>query len=395
MAEDGRRQLILLRLIGFQRNINLEIDRVGAAKLRTYEAENVTQLLLSALEYMRVFLEAFILEIGKGRVTTLSAEQLSDTFRITLDNLTYLIHSMINDEAPSVIYDFLDLFRRNYRMPHHSIVVIRGVKLCCYCLNDSIQESGINLNGDFYRVWVIECPTRIEIDPFEWPIILHELGHIIERESLNVLVNMKLITNHYELHIRSSENVQDLHLHHILEYVCDMIACRLIGPVFLFRIMDSYLIRAFTLSRTHPEWTSRLNFLLNAVPYSHKMAISPDADPLFTQAKEEGEKPSIINPPPNLNEVINYLDSLTFIAQLSKDSIDKCKDRIKQFKPYTEDISTLMNASYIILRNRLFSQDVIQLFQDNEYKLSSEFSYLIADCIRLTRIRYCAADRLS
>jgi hypothetical protein len=396
LAEPDHQQLIIRRLIESERSINFEIEKILGTRLRTYKEDEVKQLLRTALEHVREFVKSYRLVTERGEAIVLEAEVFSEVIRTKLDHLFYLIDVITNQEVSLSIYDFLDFFIKKIELSNLSFIIIKSEILSCYCLNDYLKEFfRISSGKELIRVWIINCPIRVEINPFEWPIILHELGHIAEVESLKTLVNMEIIDKYHLL--PDPETVEGVRVYHALEYISDLIAYSLIGPVFLFRLTESYLTKTLTIPITHPEWISRLHFLLQIATELHKQAISPEGDHLFGLMEKEWEREKdgvLIKPPPYLGKVKEYIRQRVELVQIDKEKFKKCLDRVKQFYPYTEDIPILMNASYIVSRNTLFDLNIRKHFDNDESKLSSEFSYLIADCIRLTRLRYLTLNLL-
>ena len=185
MADSEHLELIIRRFIEFERGIRFQVDRIREARLKSFHEKEVKNILVSALNDMKEKIVRVRRDIEEGLSSDM-AEYLSTIYRGNLDILFYYIDNILYEEASQDIYNFLDIYLRKADLNDIAMVVVKGHMISCSPLNDYLEKNlQIQLPENAPRVWIITLPVRCELNPFEWPIILHEIGHIIEIEKYN------------------------------------------------------------------------------------------------------------------------------------------------------------------------------------------------------------------
>lgn len=376
------------------------MEAIKAACLSTYNEDMVKIFLEGILKYYNHQIENILENIediyhakcaNSDLDIIIDLTRFVDALRTEIDFIFHIVDVIVNHEASSYVYDFLEMFTMKHLNGFNiALLIVRGPSFRVFCLNDILKIE--SLNNTASKVWVIECPVRAEMNPFEWPVLLHEAAHIIEREKIRVLEEVKEI---YHLSDKITIN-------YILEHICDFIAYMLIGPVFLFRLTDIHLSKEITFSETHPQWISRVQVLVDNTPSNFKSIVeSSNISQLMgfiynllknfekTQAVQISIKPEI------LKNILKNVKEKMEAVHIDINELKECIERLKKFLPYTKDIIVLLNGGYLVYRLKQFSDYVTKYFGEDEYRLFSEFSYLISDCCRLTRIRRLTQDILS
>ncbi|MGD0145917.1 MAG: hypothetical protein ABSB53_03575 [Nitrososphaerales archaeon] len=403
MAGLNRQELIIHRLVEYERSIDSYIDRVNGVELRAYKAEVIRRALVEALTYQSKFIEARIHEIREQRHEIPTLENLEEAFRTKLDYLFYEIDAMLHEEVASPLQDFLNIYLERFGEGNIVLLLKKETRLNSRPLNEWLDEEfSISLASGPIRIWVINCPVRTEMNPLEWPIIIHELAHVLEEEKYKLLQTVWPgidYSNLPDVRIKGGGISRDGALiHQTLEYICDMIAYRLTGPAYIFRMYDAHLTPSFTVPGSHPSWINRI-IALQRLDDGNRVAKNVQRLGELTEtirkqvAGLERETRSEI--PGNLKKLDNQLAKRLPYAKITQKDFSRCEKRLSDFLPYTDDVTVLINSGYAILEGKRFGKKVIEHFENDEYKLISEFYYLVGDCVRLARTSEIALSRLS
>ena len=357
-------------------------------RLRSYCSEVVKGILREALESKRETIMSGRSRIASGIIRGDNAEEFANTTRVELNTMFYLIDSIATTESSSTLYDYLDCYLREFKREEIGVIILRGAELSSLRLIDFLGSIGVRPSGTHKSVWLINVPVSTEMNPFDWPIVLHELGHMIEHESLRILQGMGKITNYGSL--PDPNDIEGKRALMALEYLCDLVAFRLAGPVVFFRVMDAYLTQSFAVPKTHPEWYRRLAHLMKDSTIEDEAVFSPYAAKLYAQVKEECEKEEAMADstyPPYMDEMKAKISGNIERRRFAKKDVKLAFERLSGFQPYTQDASLIITCGYLVVaRQKRFKGGVKEQFSD-EYRLVSEFQYLVSDCIRLTRLR--------
>jgi hypothetical protein len=397
-------EIIKSRLVESMRHIERTKDYIKSVRIRADYREAIVDTLNDILDavYNELLSEVEILsqiasiiihterEVKiKEQVMELRSKSITDR----LDYLLYIVERIMKEECSSDIYSFVNYYwwhlikqlspsqvlSNDIRMP--LIIIVKShitrtgslIRLVEQILGFSCKPR--------YDLWIIECPLRAEKYPLEWPIILHEVIHILHDTLLNI------VPKYYRR--APADTPEGRRYNHSLEYLCDFLATQLIGPVYPLRIKDFYFIGEYEISLTHPAWTERL-MLLN--DYFSQLLLKIDYD-VKNQIEEFLKKyytPPSFTRPDKLRDILNEAVNMLNIDINMSFNVDELKNaihRLSNFLPYTKDVTMLFNAAYIVMYLKGFNDEVKKYFEGNEQKLLSEFFYLISDCVRLCYTR--------
>ena len=265
------------------------------------------------------------------------------------------------------------------------VVLIPGASLGTTNLSDafrSLFDFSDNIlayiNSAFPFYWIILVPPSFTRTPLNWPLIVHEIGHILERQKWN-LVNAYYpypgVPSLYEPHMKS---------YYAQEFQADFVAVSYFGPVFARRLLEIYYTREFVISKTHPSWKERFEGIAKKFA---EMGFSTAA--LALREVSGREAPSMIarGSVEYLNEILSQTEtklsgsSCTYTPDDAEEK--KAKSRLNRFALYTDNIRTLLNVADIVL------EGLLQSISDRSEKRNVErdFTYLLVDSIRLSYIK--------
>lgn len=422
--------LIRYRLLEIGRVARRILDKVKGTRLKSPYEEAIKEILEKILTSLSRILE----ELSKGdEITKLEWDSLSimvDFIRTQSDYLFGVIEDILSQEAAAELYYFLDFYVDllvNKKIVENSpmIVIIKGYEPKTYLLS-SLPSPKNSLLSPNESLWVIEVPVKVEGNIFEWPILLHELAHIIEHKLR--IVDSEFGRS-YTIEELERGNINAIDCYHCKEYLCDYIALLLCGPVWLFMLYDLYLTPTYRLPKTHPEWSRRVavlkerisDFLNNIKKANNNIDNSKSSSTKVIEQLtklinniEQIELQAVLRKPLQLdnilNNVKNKLVDLSF--KLSLDDLLNCIHNLAGFKPYISkrtyiirekeeelkdediDVNVIVNAGYLIYRLNLFDKEIQEYFRHDEYKMKSEFMYLVTECVRSARIIMLAKQAL-
>jgi len=424
--------LIRYRLLEIERATRRILDKVKGTRLKSPYEEAIKEFLGKNLTSLSRILE----RLSKGdEITKLKQETLSkfvDYIRAESDYLFGVIEDILSQEAAAELYYFLDFYVDllvNKKIVENSpmIVIIKGYEPKTYpfpipSLLLSLLSPENSLLSPNESLWIIEVPVKVESNIFEWTILLHELAHIIE-EKLRIVDSE--FGRSYKIEELERGNVNAMDYYHCKEYLCDYIALLLCGPVWFFMLYDLYLTPTYRLPYTHPEWPSRAmvlkgrisDFLNNIKNATIKNTTSTKVIERLTKlinSIEQLELKTVYHKPPQLDNILNNVENklVNLSFKLSLEDLLNCIHDLARFKPYISkrpyiigkkeeelkdediDVNVIVNAGYLIYRLNLFDKEIQEYFRHDEYKMKSEFMYLVTECVRSARIVMLAKQAL-
>jgi len=214
--------------------------------------------------------------------------------------------------------------------------------------------------------------------PLNWPLIAHEIGHILERQKWN------LVNTHYPYPTVPSLSPPDLKSYYAQEFQADFIALSYFGPIFPRRLLENYYTREFLISKTHPSWKERFDAIADKL---QEMGFSKESTDLKEVSAQE--KTSLIGRGSieHLNEILAQteveINKTGGLYARDTDKENKAKTRLNHFTLYTDDIRTLLNVADSVRETVLQSSSDLR----KKRELENDFDYLLVDSIRLTYIK--------
>lgn len=180
------------------------------------------------------------------------------------------------------VYYFVDSVVDSFPENRVTILLVTGRELVTYRLADrlghqltSFGSTSALLKGGHAKphVWVIEAPVSLLRNPLNWPLIVHELGHVYEQEHIHAIDRAftraaSTLENHSAELIRRQKE-------HAREYQCDFFAGLFCGPAFSRVLFMNHYTREVNLPGSHPDWPDRLRMLSTETLKQHAGAFLP------------------------------------------------------------------------------------------------------------------------
>jgi len=229
------------------------------------------------------------------------------------------------------------------------------------------------------RVFLV--PPSILTDPLNWPLISHEIAHVLELTQLHVV---------QKVHGPSpkSSDPQDAAMvkyRHSEEYQADLIAAILFGPSFVMRVLSIYFSQEIRLSTSHPAWEQRLKALLEVgLPRLRDGDVYKNliGDSLKGISLEGGiVTHDVVNLPTVLDKTFEVIKDRLNQFDCQSLGLKAARERLGRFLPYTEDYKVLLNAA-VLNESEAMSAYASSKLGPPE-RAAREYRYLVADCVRL------------
>jgi hypothetical protein len=239
--------------------------------------------------------------------------------------------------------------------------------------------------------WVFRVPPSIIKEPLNWPLVAHEVGHVLEQTQVKAIVsvhgprpsNRELILDPW-----STVSMKFLHSE---EFQADFIASYLFGPSFEERLVSNYFTQEISLSPTHPSWENRIKVLheygLDLLPGKGKYEeiIRPYVDRIRDQlAAITTVSSDFANPKDVLGKTAEALNGRLTPFDCTCRGLDESRLRLGLFLPYTADYRCLLNAAILCIN------EAMKTYREEDFRSGRderEYRYLVEDCVRLCHLR--------
>jgi hypothetical protein len=239
-------------------------------------------------------------------------------------------------------------------------------------------------------IYVISTPDALVRDPLYWPLIVHEIAHAIEDTSLKTIQRLYPLTG-----FETPEDVLFVKHEYSMEHEADTIATRYMGPVYVRKLFESYFYEEVTISASHPFWPERFKVMLSEV---YKGIDDLEDVRVGLEDIDRGLIPSssIEHLTEILTEARELLDRRKINFRADRQLLDRVREKLIDFRPYTEDMRILLNAAYFarpaavkqFVKERAEGRS-LDPAEELEFQTRAEKEYkvFIRDCVRLTRLR--------
>jgi hypothetical protein len=230
-------------------------------------------------------------------------------------------------------------------------------------------------------------PRSVLEDPLDWPLIGHEVAHVLEITHLEVMKSMYGAAPSKGGVDERDPNI--LKYRYAQEYLSDFIAAYLFGPSFIMRVLATYYVKEIHMSLSHPAWDERIKALIDVG--LGKLPGSADyRDVVQTALKGVSLKGGLI---PHtaidlpgafdiaLKRISGKLSAFDYGAEMFKSA----RDRLSLFLPSTDRYKDVLNAA--ILDEEPASETYRLLKLGDPAREEKEYRYLVKDCIRLCYVR--------
>ncbi len=316
----------------------------------------------------------------------------SDRIHRLLEEYHYLIDTIESNtqQIPLEQYYFVRNVLNSLQQGDIKFVIISGPELGTANLSDALKASFVDifdkivnfLNTKFPFYWIINVPPSLASTPLNWSLIIHEVGHILEKQK------WQIVKNYYGYPTPWTSSSQplvegDVKSRYSQEFQADFIAVSCFGPAYALKLLALYYTREISISPTHPAWIERFALMAEQL---EKMGFSTQAVKL--NQVNEGEKSLISRDRIEqlqtiLSETEAKLKQTGYGFTCEPTATERAKNRLNQFTSYTDDIRTLLCAADEALSSLLNSISDT----DKKSDVESDFNYLIADSIRLSYIK--------
>lgn len=291
-------------------------------------------------------------------------------------------------EIPLEMYYFTELVADDLGISGIRYLLVTGRELCTtnfsqglYRLFSSLPATSELIRSNCRFFWIIFVPPALTNNVTDWPLLIHELGHIIEEQLWNI------VDQFYPLQVIYRSPVSDyleplIKYRYAKEYLADYIATCYIGPVFLYRTLLGYYRREIHISPDHPSWDERMkamrewleqNGLTLEEQYTPDLQGMPRESSLIPKERIE-----------HLPEIINQASELLtpYMYHPDAKAEEKAMQRLKMLVPYTDDLKVLCNVA-----EKAKAKLLNQYSNDEKARFEKEFDYILMDSIRLRYLR--------
>lgn len=376
MSLSDTRELYTERLIALKKDLETTGERLKAKKLRAHQEDKIksfiSSLCASYIERLDVTLS----------VLSLLEQEIADAdVEVSRTTTAYLIHQidqLLYLEAESELYYFLAPFLSyaKNKLGFEDDVLLCVVRHPVLSVTPFAIESD---SSEKQHLRMIRCPSAILNAPILWPVLLHELAHVLEDFFLNLVGPVPLA--------KPSDGIpKEVYVpSYKLEYLCDYVAAKLVGAVFVKILREFYFAETRVIFPTHPTWylrTKHLTELLKSIPF-YQDTLKESLDKFVEDYKEKEGTAGPDVPSDELRTVYDEVDRRISRDKNDETEMPKAVSKLQKFDPFIGPATTLMNAAYEILRSDSFDKTIKDHFQGDKERLRSEFSYLVTDCLRL------------
>ena len=223
--------------------------------------------------------------------------------------------------------------------------------------------------------WEIVLPPSLVRSCIDWPLITHEIAHIMEDQF------WKIVERHYPF-VSMSYSECSIKCLYAKEFQADYIATAYIGPIFATRTLLNYFTKEIRISPTHPSWSERLDAMEEQLKV---MGFSlPEYESMSHVLPKERSligRDHIEHLPEIIRETMRHLQGRTLSsAWPTEDEKRKAMNRMTQLAPYIGDPRLLLNIADEAKRQMIH---VSCKTREEKEELEREFNYILVDSVRL------------
>ncbi len=288
-------------------------------------------------------------------------------------------------QIPTELYYLTKATLRQLGHEDVKVVLIPGAALGTTNLSDAFRSLFVFFDNvltyiasAFPSYWIILVPPSLIRTPLDWPLIGHEIGHILERQE------WKLVNEYYKYPTVPSYYEPGMRSNYAQEFQADRVALSYFGPIFARRLLQIYYTREFMISKTHPPWRERFEAIADKL---EEEGFSSEAAALKDVTSGEEPSMTVRGSIIHLNEILakteTKLSESNSIYTADDVAENKAQNRLNQFAPYTDSKRTLLNVADGVLKGMLQSTSD----PDEKRNMERDFNYLLRDSIRLNYIK--------
>lgn len=281
-------------------------------------------------------------------------------------------------------------------------LLLSGWELSETSLSESLKKlfSGIfplasdTLANEFPSFCILFIPQSLLKNPINWPLCVHEIGHMIENEKLKIVESFYSRPEFGPVSTRITYSIEALKYRYSKEFQADYFATTFFGPVFPNQLVDNYFTKEVFIHPTHPSWEERIRALVEVL---RTMGLQGAAENLKNKSSSISTGPSMI--PKDSLEFLNQilmqtrglLEREDAIYKTNENNINRSREALTKFIPYTDDMKSLLNVAGEVKKNLLENAKSTK----KKEKVEKFFDPLIKDSIRLSYLKrtYAKLDR--
>lgn len=371
--------LITYRVEAFFRILRDVREEVGKSKIRGPAEGKFKTLISDITTSLEAELKDIISEISEISDQNIRIHRSGTIHRI-FEDFHYVVSSIIrqSQQIPVELYYFIDdmLFQLK-EVPEIHYVLICGPDLSTTNFSDglvSLFRTFPETRNKIYSIqrylWEVSIPPFLLTNPMDWPMIIHEMGHIMEKQFF------KVVDEYY------TPEEADIKYNYAIEFQADYIATCLMGPVFAVRVLINYFTKEIRISHTHPAWKERLDAIeehlkKNNLSFEEYKTMSKNLPPESPRIRRDNIE--------HLSDIFKKTYNHIKDAIYKTSSADEAKalKKLKRFAPYTDNIRVLLNVA------EKGKKHILSLASNSEKReqLEREFNYLLSDAIRMSYLK--------
>jgi len=384
-GESSLDQIIISRIQTAVANLVNAGEEIKKEGIKGDTDDSLKRLLEGIIEKIDEQIEPVLQEIREIKKEDVKRER-SDRVHRNLEGFLYDV-ALIRTaslQIPIELYYFTKAVLGQLGHKDVKVVFIPGASLGTTNLSDNLKnffeffEDICNyIDSAFPFYWIILTPPSLTMKPLNWPLIAHEIGHILEIEK------WQFVKKYYEYPVAPSLYQRDLKAYYTREFQADFVAVSYFGPIFAKRLLAIYDTGEFVIPLTHPPRRERFTAIAEKL---EGMGFSSEANALRRIIEREE---FMIGPAPieHLDEILSetarvlHESNSTYIQD--HEEAKKAKNRLTGFAAYTDDMRTLVNVAHEVWEGILQSTSDLAGIRE----LETDFDYLLIDSIRLTYIK--------
>lgn len=406
-GEGALDRLLAKRLLSFQDLLKEAREGLEAIRLPGHSQP--------PLKLVQRIIDSLIDEINVTSEELAFVENDQDKFRRTrslhdsLEQFVHFVHTVVlaSRSLPSALFQMIEMAES--QLPKEwqfGFLIWNYTDLATLNMNSymaKVLQPFVNTRqsmDDEPQCWVFGVPRSILDEPLNWPLVAHEIAHVLEQSQLHAVESVygprpARTPDPYEPKV--------LKFRHAEEYQADFLAAYFFGPSFIMRIVSSYFSQEIHISATHPAWEERIEALrdvgLPKLPSSafYKTLISDAIKGISFKGGMVAHE--VVDLPAILEETAKQVTGKLPPFDCESPELKKARERLGRFLPYAEDYRCLLNAAVLEERTGLSAYQSEALGPSGREE--REYRYLVADCTRLCyvnmhyRIRRALEDELS
>lgn len=355
---------------------------------------SLKRLLCKIIEIVETSIEDILEEIAEIGREDIKIHRSERVHRV-LDRFLHLVETIriVTPQVPTELYYLTRGALRQLRHEDIKVVLIPEASLGTVNLSEGLQNFFVffedilsYIKSDFPFYWIIYVPASFIRAPLNWPLIGHEIGHILERQK------WKLVDGYYPYPAVSTAITElyrptDLKSCYAQEFQADFVAFSYFGPIFARRLLAIYYTKELVISPTHPSWSERFGAMAQKLEET-------ECPSEAANLRQISEREIAVIGRDRIEYLGNiYSETATMLNQsgcvYTRDDTmeEKAKSRLARFAPYTDDMRVLLNVAQEALENILSSTPNATKRRD----LESDFDDLVKDSIRLNYIKQISA----